>query len=53
MMRPFGIMKCTMVMPIDLMIISAIFIIILSIISAILMSLKIKKIEPCYLLKDE
>ena len=53
MMRSFGIMKCTMVLPMDLMIITVLFIIGISLIGTILMSLKIKKIEPVNLLKDE
>ena len=52
-MRPFGIMKCTMVIPMDLSIISALFIIGISVISTILMSLKIRKIEPYNLLIGE
>ena len=52
-MRPFGIMKCTMVIPMDLIIISALFIIGISVISTILMSLKIRKIEPYNLLIGE
>ena len=52
-MRPFGIMKCTMVIPMDLSIISALFIISISVISTILMSLKIRKIEPYNLLIGE
>lgn len=53
MMRGFGIMKCTMVIPMDLIIISAAFIIGISLISIIIMSLKIKKIEPYNLLIGE
>lgn len=53
MMRNFGIMKCTMVLPADLIIASGIFLISTSLISAILMSLRIRKIEPCNLLKGE
>ena len=53
MMRSFGIMKCTMVLPMDLLIISVVFIILISLISTILMSLKIKDIEPCDLLIGE
>ena len=52
-MRSFGIMKCTMVIPMDLLIISALFIIGISVISTILMSLKIRKIEPYSLLIGE
>ena len=53
MMRPFGIMKCTMVLPIDLLIITVLFIIGVSFIASILMSLKIRKIEPTDLLIGE
>ena len=53
MMRPFGIMKCTMVLPIDLLIITVLFIIGVSFIASILMSLKIRKIEPNDLLNGE
>lgn len=52
-MRSFGIMKCTMKIPLDLLLISSLFIIGISFISAILMSLKIRKVEPCDLLKGE
>lgn len=53
MMRSFGIMKCTMSIPLDLIIISAVFLIGISFVSTILMSLKIKKIEPYSLLIGE
>lgn len=53
MMRPFGIMKCTMVIPMDLLVITVLFIIGISTIAAILMSLKIRKIEACDLLRGE
>ena len=53
MMRPFGIMKCSMNIPADLIIISGTFIIGISLISTILMSLKIRKIEPYDLLTNE
>lgn len=53
MMRPFGIMKCTMVLPVDLLIITVVFIIGVSLIASILMSLKIRKIEPTDLLVSE
>lgn len=53
MMRPFGIMKCTMEIPLDLLVITVLFIIGISTIAAILMSLKIRKIEPCDLLRGE
>ncbi len=53
MMRSFGIMKCTMVLPMDLLISSVLFIIIISLVSVLLMSLKIRKIEPYDLLKSE
>lgn len=53
MMRSFGIMKCNMILPMDLMIITILFIIGISLIGTILMSLKIKKVEPCGLLKSE
>ena len=53
MMRPFGIMKCTMVLPMDLLIITVVFIIGVSLIASILMSLKIRKIEPTDLLVSE
>ena len=53
MMRTFGIMKCNMVLPMDLMIITILFIIIISLIGTILMSLKIRKIEPHNLLVGE
>lgn len=52
-MRSFGIMKCTMILPMDLLLISGVFLIGLSLISAILMSLKIRKIEPHSLLIGE
>lgn len=53
MMRSFGIMKCTMVLPMDLMIITVVFLIGIAFISTIIMSLKIRKIEPCDLIKGE
>ena len=53
MMRPFGIMKCTMDLPFYFPIASAVFIIILAVFAAILMSLKIRKIEPYKLLIGE
>jgi len=53
MMRPFGIMKCTMILPIDLIILSILFIIIVSFITSIVMSLKIRKIQAVDLLKGE
>lgn len=52
-MRSFGIMKCTMKIPFDLLLVSSLFIIGISFVSAILMSLKIRKVEPCDLLKGE
>ena len=52
-MRSFGIMKCTMKIPLDLLLASGIFIIGISFISALLMSLRIRKIEACDLLKGE
>ncbi len=53
MMRPFGIMKCTMDMPIYLMVVAVLFMVVISIVTTILMSLKIKKIEPTKLLVGE
>ena len=53
MMRSFGIMKCNMILPMDLMIITVVFIIGTSLIGTILMSLKIRKIEPHKLLIGE
>ena len=53
MMRIFGIMKCNMILPIDLMIITILFIIGISLIGTILMSLKIRKIQPVNLLTGE
>ena len=53
MMRPFGIMKCTMNLPFYFPIASAVFIIVIAIISAILMSLKIRRVEPYKLLIGE
>lgn len=53
MMRSFGIMKCTMVIPMDLMIITVLFIIGVSLIGTVLMSLRIRKIEPKNLLIGE
>ncbi|MBO4600965.1 MAG: ABC transporter permease [Bacilli bacterium] len=53
MMRPFGIMKCTMVLPADLMIFTIIFMILISLFATILMSLKIRKVEPTKLLVGE
>ena len=53
MMRTFGIMKCNMILPIDLMIITILFIIGISLIGTILMSLKIRKIQPVNLLTGE
>lgn len=53
MMRSFGIMKCTMILPIDLMIITVLFLIITSLLATLLMSLKIKKLEPKNLLVGE
>ena len=52
-MRSFGIMKCTMKIPLDLLLASGIFIIGISFVSALLMSLRIRKIEACDLLKGE
>ena len=52
-MRSFGIMKCTMVIPMDLMIIAGLFITGISLISIMLMSLRIRKIEPKNLLIGE
>ena len=53
MMRSFGIMKCTMVVPIPLLILSVVFMMVISVIAGILMSLKIRKIEPYKLLIGE
>lgn len=53
MMRSFGIMKCNMIIPVDLIIITILFLIGTSLVGTILMSSKIKKIEPCELLKGE
>ena len=53
MMRSFGIMKCTMELPMDLMIITVVFLIGIALLSTIVMSLKIRKIEPCDLIKGE
>lgn len=53
MMRPFGVMKCTMDLPIIYPILTVIFIVVLAIITAILMSLRIRKIEPYKLLIGE
>lgn len=53
MMRSFGIMKCNMILPMDLMIITVIFIIGISLIGTILMSLKIRKVQPQNLLVGE
>ena len=53
MMRSFGIMKCTMDIPADLILESGIFLIGTSLISSILMSLKIRKLQPSELLKGE
>lgn len=50
MMRPFGIMKCTMVLPADLMIFTIVFMILISLFATVLMSLKIRKVEPTKLL---
>ena len=52
-MRSFGIMKCNLNLPMDLIVISPIIIIILSIMVITLMSLKIRKIEPYKLLIAE
>ena len=52
-MRSFGIMKCTMILAMYLLLISGAFLIGLSLISAILMSLKIRKIKPHSLLIGE
>ncbi|MCR5349598.1 MAG: ABC transporter permease [Acholeplasmatales bacterium] len=49
-MNSFGIMKCTLLMPIDLIIICGIFLIIISALTIYLMSRRIKKIEPYKLL---
>ena len=53
MMRPFGIMKCNMVLPTDLMLFTVIFMIVISLVANILMSLKIRKVEPSKLLVGE
>ena len=53
MMRSFGIMKCNMILPMDLMIITVIFIIGISLIGTILMSLRIRKVQPQNLLVGE
>ena len=53
MMRPFGIMKCTMDLPFIYPILTVIFLVVLATISAVLMSLKIRKVEPYKLLIGE
>ena len=53
MMRSFGIMKCTMDLPFYYPILTVVFIVVLAIASAILMSLKIRKVEPYKLLIGE
>lgn len=53
MMSPFGVMKCTMDLPLELLIITILFMNGISIISTIIMSLKIKTIEPKNLLVGE
>ena len=53
MMRSFGIMKCTMKIPMDLILFSGIFLIGISLIASILMSLKIRKLEAYNLLIGE
>ena len=53
MMRSFGIMKCTMYVPIPLLILSVLFMMVISVVAGILMSLKIRKVEPVKLLTGE
>ena len=53
MMRSFGIMKCTMVVPIPLLVLSVLFMMVISVVAGILMSLKIRKVEPVKLLTGE
>lgn len=53
MMRSFGIMKCTMNLPFYYPILTVVFIVVLAIVSAIVMSLKIRKVEPYKLLIGE
>ena len=53
MMRPFGIMKCTMDLPFYYPILTVLFLVILATIAAILMSLRIRKVEPYKLLIGE
>jgi len=52
-MQSFGIMQSHLLMPIDLIILSVLFIIIVSFVSVVLMSRRIKKIEPYKLLIEE
>jgi ABC-type lipoprotein release transport system permease subunit len=53
MMRSFGIMKCTMDLPFYYPILTVIFIVVLAVLAAVLMSLKIRKVEPYKLLIGE
>ena len=52
-MQSFGIMKCDLNMPIDLICLGAIFILITSLLAIFLMSRRIKKVEPYKLLIEE
>lgn len=52
-MQSFGIMKCNLLMPVDLIWYGGIFVIIISFIAVYLMSRRIKKIEPYKLLIEE
>ena len=52
-MQSFGIMKCNLLMPVDLIWYGGIFVIIISFIAVYLMSRRIKKIEPYKLLIAE
>ena len=53
MMRSFGIMKCTMYIPIHFLVLSVLFMMVISVVAGILMSLKIRKVEPVKLLTGE
>lgn len=53
MMRSFGIMKCTMYIPIGFLVLSVLFMLVVAVVAGILMSLKIRKVEPVKLLTGE
>ena len=53
MMRPFGIMKCSMSLPLYYPILTVLFLVLIATLAAIFMSLRIRKVEPYKLLIGE